>query len=250
MANAVRRRVGMIAGADDSRLRGGETPRMSTKNNVYFLSAMSRPGPIFDSILPGCNRTEKTVTRLHFSTSSHQGLSARSLAPPTLQLPPDAFGPASITVIRPEDWHVTDSRLAAYEKCPRRFFYTHVLELGGARKATAFSRTHDCLYELIHWLSHARLGGDPSIEAAEEEFAAIWQAAWPNRSRLRSRLSPPCIPTRGALVRAGAGRRFCEAEPIAIDFTNGRVLVEPERDGQIAERHRSAPSCPHRPQAQ
>ena len=32
----------------------------------------------------------------------------------------------------------------------------------------------------------------------------------------------------GALVRAGAGRRFCKAEPLAIDFTNGRVLVEPD----------------------
>jgi hypothetical protein len=31
----------------------------------------------------------------------------------------------------------------------------------------------------------------------------------------------------GALVRHGAGRRFRKAEPLAIDFANGRVIVEP-----------------------
>jgi hypothetical protein len=153
--------------------------------------------------------------------------------PPTLQLPPDAFGPASITVIRPVDWHVTDSRLAAYDKCPRRFFYTHVLELGGARKATAFSRTHDCLYELIHWLSHARLGGDLSIEAAEEEFANIWRARGPTDHAFAADYRHLASRLVGALVRAGAGRRFCEAEPIAIDLTNGRVLVEPNEMAKL-----------------
>jgi hypothetical protein len=35
------------------------------------------------------------------------------------------------------------------------------------------------------------------------------------------------------LIRAGAGRRFREAQPLAIDFNNGTVLVEPD---EIAER--------------
>ena len=147
--------------------------------------------------------------------------------PPTLQLPPDAFRPTSITVIRPVDWHVTDSRLAAYDKCPRRFFYTHLLRLGRARKATAFSLTHDCLYELIHWLSGARLGSDPSVQAAEEAFDTIWQASGPTDHAFAAdyrRLASQLV---GALVRAGAGRRFCKSEPLAIDFTNGRVFVEP-----------------------
>ena len=55
----------------------------------------------------------------------------------------------SIQVAYAPDWAVSDRRLELYQKCPRRFFYTHVLGLGAARKATAFSRTHDCLYEVI-----------------------------------------------------------------------------------------------------
>lgn len=147
--------------------------------------------------------------------------------PPRLQLPPTAARPQPIVITWPPDWSVTDSRLGSYEKCPRRFFYTHVLGLGGARKPTAFSRTHDCLYELLRWLAAARRTSDPTIAEAEAAFEAIWKTRGPvehafaaDYRRLASRLI-------AALISAGAGRRFREAQPIAIDFPNGRVLVEP-----------------------
>jgi hypothetical protein len=43
-----------------------------------------------------------------------------------------------------------------------------------ARKMTAFSQTHDCLYELIRWLATARIEGAPGQEAAAEEFEKFW----------------------------------------------------------------------------
>lgn len=152
--------------------------------------------------------------------------------PPVLPLPADAPRPAAIMVSLPTGFHVTDSRLAAYQKCPRRFFYTHVLGLGSARKSTAFSRTHDCLYDLIRWLTDNRRTAEPTLEDAEAAFETIWQARGPidhafasDYRRLASRLI-------SALIRAGAGRRFREAQPLAIDFPNGRVVVEPN---EIAE---------------
>lgn len=153
----------------------------------------------------------------------------------TLPLPPHALKPGPIIVSRPASWHVTDSELSAYEKCPRRYFYTHVLGLGGARQATAFSRTHDCIYEVIGWLGEARRGGDPSREAAEAAFDAIWQERGPvnhgfaaDYRRLASRLI-------GSLVRASAGRRFRDSEPLAIDFPNGRVVVEPSEMTELPD---------------
>ena len=38
------------------------------------------------------------------------------------------------------------SKIALYERCPRRFFYTHVLALGGRRTATAFMQLHDAVW--------------------------------------------------------------------------------------------------------
>lgn len=155
--------------------------------------------------------------------------------PPKLPLPPGTPRPQPIAITWPANWTLTDSRLGAYEKCPRRFFYTHVLGLGGARKPTAFSRTHDCLYELLRWLADARRSGEPSLNEAEEAFEAIWKTRGPvdhafasDYRRLASRLIE-------SLLKAGAGQRFTEAQPLAIDFPNGRVLVEPNELGQLAD---------------
>ena len=154
--------------------------------------------------------------------------------PATLPLPPEAPCPTPFEVRRGSEWSITDSRLRDYERCPRRFFYTHVLGLGNARKRTAFSQTQDCLYELLRWLANARCAKEPTLAEVEKQFEAIWQANGPvehsfgdDYRRLASRLI-------SALSRAGAERRFREPDPLAIALPNGRVLVEPN---ELAELH-------------
>ena len=151
---------------------------------------------------------------------------------PELALPPDAPRPQPIPVHWPKDWHPTDDDVRSYKGCAQRFFYTHVLKLGTALKPTAFSRTHDCLHDLIRWMAQVRPTVELTREAALEEFERIWDARGPREHayaedylRLARRLVE-------ALVRLGAGRRFREAKPLALDLPNGRVLVKPS---EIAE---------------
>ena len=155
--------------------------------------------------------------------------------PATLPLPPEAPRPTPVEVRRDNAWSITDSRLRAYEKCPRRFFYTHILGLGAARKRTAFSQTHDCLYELFRWLANARRTMEPTLAETEVAFEAIWQAGGPvehafcaDYRRLASRLV-------SVLINAGAGRRFREAEPLTVDLANGQVLVKPDELAELAD---------------
>jgi DNA helicase II / ATP-dependent DNA helicase PcrA len=153
--------------------------------------------------------------------------------PPTSPLPPGAPRPALGPIAWPNGCHVTNTRLRLYEQCPRRFFYTHVLGLGGARKSTAFTRTHDCLYEFIQWLSAARLGGEIGEDVAMCEFERIWQAGGPTDHAFAAdyrRLADRLV---RALMRLGAGRRFRKAEPLAIDFPSGRILVQPEETTEL-----------------
>lgn len=71
---------------------------------------------------------------------------------------------------------ITPSQLALYEKCPRRFFYTHVLKLGGRRTETPFMKMHSAVQGAIdsllaspnttpefeeHWQSHGPID-DPN----------------------------------------------------------------------------------------
>jgi superfamily I DNA/RNA helicase len=154
-------------------------------------------------------------------------------SPAAMPLPADAPRPAPIAVTWPNDWNLTDVRLRSYEQCARRFFYTHVLGLGSARKTTAFTQTHDCLYELIRWLAAARTEGTPGVKEAAEEFERVWAHKGPiehgfaaDYRRLADRLVT-------ALVRSGAGARFLRSEPIAIDLAGGRVVVEPNEMAQL-----------------
>jgi hypothetical protein len=158
-----------------------------------------------------------------------------------LPLPTDAPLPTTIAVTWPPDWKLTDGRLTSYEKCPRRFFYTHVMGLGGARKPTAFTRTHDCLYELLRWFTDARAASNPTLAEAEAAFEAIWRAKGPVdhafAADYRSLVSRMLV----ELVKASAGRLLRDMKPLAIDFPNGRVFVEPSElanlpDGTVVVR--------------
>jgi hypothetical protein len=40
-------------------------------------------------------------------------------------------------------------QIALYESCPRRFFYTHVLQVGGRRTATAFMHLHEAVRSVV-----------------------------------------------------------------------------------------------------
>ena len=153
--------------------------------------------------------------------------------PATTPLPADSPKPEPIVIQWPADWSVTDSRLRSFDGCPRRFFYTHVLGLGGARKATAFTQTHNCLYSLIEWLSEARVDGGGDLSEAMVEFERLWTERGPTDHAYATdyrRLANTLVE---ALVRAGAGRRFRRAEPLAINLANGRVIVHPNEMAEM-----------------
>lgn len=224
--------LGMIEGAEA--LTVSEEARQSQENEeqCLFFVALSRARTYLRLYLARLQPNGKKRTPSPFLSWLPNKLVIELEDPPVLPLPAGSPSPAAIIVSLPTGFQVTDSRLTTYQKCPRRFFYTHVLGLGGARKATAFSRTHDCLYDLIRWLADTRRTAEPTVEEAEAEFENIWRVRGPGEHAFAAdyrRLASRLIST---LIRAGAGRRFREAQPLAIDFPNGRIVVEPN---EIAE---------------
>lgn len=43
-------------------------------------------------------------------------------------------------------------QISLYERCPRRFFYTHILQVGGRRSATAFMQLHEAVRTVVDGL--------------------------------------------------------------------------------------------------
>jgi DNA helicase-2/ATP-dependent DNA helicase PcrA len=157
------------------------------------------------------------------------------LQSPILTLPLGVVQQGPIRVTWPKDRTLTDSRLRSYEGCPRRFFYTHVLGLGSARKSTAFTRTHDCLYKLIRWLAEARIDGVGGRAEAIQEFDRIWAERGPVDHAYAAQYRLLADRLVEALIRSGAAKSFRRAEPLAIDFSNGRVVVEANEIAELPD---------------
>ena len=149
-------------------------------------------------------------------------------SPATMPLPPDAPRLTAIFVTWATDWKITQSRLTSYKKCPRRFFYTHVLRLGGARKTTAFSQTHDCLYEFIRWLAAERLKGPINRDMALAEFAKVWGSKGPVDHAFANDYRKLAERIAEALLASGGGRQFRAVEELPIILSGGSVIVTPD----------------------
>ena len=143
-------------------------------------------------------------------------------------LPLDAPRIAPVQVLRRSGWDPTAKELGAYDRCPRRLFYTHVLGLRAARKRTAFTETHDCLYRLIDWLEEARKSGAPTVQEAEEAFEDIWEADGPGDHAFAGDYRALASRLIEVLVGAGAGMRFRERRQLPVNLGEGRVVVEPD----------------------
>jgi hypothetical protein len=142
-------------------------------------------------------------------------------------LPPDAPRPMPITVVRGGAWRLTEPQIRSYDACPRRFFYTHVLGLGAARSRTAFSRTHDCLHELMRWLSRKR-GDERAPERVEAAFEEIWRRRGPVEHGLASDYRALASRLIATLLGADAGGDLLEPEPIEVALRNGSIAVLPD----------------------
>lgn len=68
---------------------------------------------------------------------------------------------------------MSPSQLATFDKCPRRFFFAHVLQVGGRRMESAPMRMHNAVQAVVDELT-ARLNDVPTAA----ELQAIVDAAW------------------------------------------------------------------------
>ena len=227
--------IGMIDGADGLSVKDELRRSHEYEEQCLFFVALSRARSHLHLYLARRQRNGKGRSPSPFLDWLPSALLGEIDHPATVSLSVDSPVPAEFEVVYGNEWHITDSRIRTYEKCPRRFFYTHVFGLPTARKRTAFTQTHDCLYELIRWLADARLEAEPAVAEAEAEFERVWEALGPVDHAFSEdyrRLASSLV---ARLVGAGAGRRFREAKPLALDLPNGRLVVEPNEIAELPD---------------
>ncbi len=222
---------GMIAGSQGSVSDDAKRSHAQEEECLFFV-AMSRAKTHLR-----CYRAETLPNGNNRKASPYLTRLAGKLrevpSPAVMPLPAGFKGPEPVQLTIPAEWARTHDRIKLYEKCPRRFLYTHVLGIGTARRTTPFDRTHSCIYEFIDWLAKQRVDASPSIEVAREAFKAIWIDRGPTDHAFASDYFGLANSVVDGLIKAGAGRKFRECEPLAINYRNGTIIVEPD---EIAER--------------
>lgn len=90
---------------------------------------------------------------------------APRMVTPTLKVPP-APEDMPISIVFEGKPSFTGQQILQYEKCPRRFFYSYLLKVGGRQTETAFMRMHKAIRHVTDWM----VAQDPDIvELAEIE---------------------------------------------------------------------------------
>ena len=134
--------IGMINGASGSALQIHHTEHVQEQECLFYV-ALSRArdrlflyaptqkkGGAARKLSPFLDRLGASVHRSHIR--------------PARVLPP-APGSADIEMVVAGHLSFAGSQLALFESCPRRFFYSHILQVGGRRTATAFMQMHEAV---------------------------------------------------------------------------------------------------------
>lgn len=122
----------------------------------------------------------------------------------------------------------TDSQVNLFERCPRRFLYTHVLKLGGRRTETAFMKMHNVVSDMFDWLKTVHETTTPSEAELGARFEEVWQAKGAadhgyaeDYRRIGRRLVDYLIETRSSGIRSPVA-------PLSLGWAEGDILVKPD----------------------
>jgi len=139
--------IGMIQGASGSVQDYLESTRLEEKECLFYV-ALSRAKDKLQLYAAAANKggrqrklSEGYLTRLG------EGL-VRSSVTPARPLPPAAED-APVPLHLEGSLRFEAHQIEAFERCPRRFFYTYVLQTGGKRTVTPFMQMHDGVRKLF-----------------------------------------------------------------------------------------------------
>ena len=135
---------------------------------------------------------------------------------------------------------VSSSQLALYEKCPRRFFYTHVLKLGGRRTETAFMKMHSAVQAIVDDLL-GREHGSLSETDLDALFGHHWAAHGPTDHGYADSYERAARRLTAFLVELRAGETPEQRESFMLDVGDAQIVVQPDEctrtgDGRLVLR--------------
>lgn len=123
---------------------------------------------------------------------------------------------------------LSEKEISLYDRCPRRYLYTHALALAGKRTESAYMKMHSAVYEVMEWLVQNHSECAPSAEELEMQFTQSWQNRGPvdhgyadDYRGIGRRLVEYLMETR-------QGRQLVKPETLKLPFAEGEIHILPD----------------------
>jgi superfamily I DNA/RNA helicase len=154
---------GMVEGAEGRSLDVFRTGHAEEQECLFYV-ALSRARDRLFFYAPTQKSNGHNRPLSSFLDRVGSGL-LRTKVSPTRNLPP-APEASDVTLVVNGALRFTGAQIALYERCPRRFFYTHILQVGGRRTATAFMQMHEAVRTVFQAViaDASIIGGEDDLE--------------------------------------------------------------------------------------
>jgi superfamily I DNA/RNA helicase len=137
---------GMVAGAAGSGQDVLKTGHVEEQECLFFV-ALSRARDRLILYSPTKTANGRNRSRSPFIDRLGTSIDCRYITP-SFALPPAAED-LPIAIELDDRLSVTEHQLGLFQRCPRRFLYTHLIEVGGRRTETAFMKMHTAIQHVL-----------------------------------------------------------------------------------------------------
>jgi superfamily I DNA/RNA helicase len=175
MANSIIPPDGMIEGAAGTSRQAIEDG-VEDEYECLFFVALSRARDRLFLYYPSLNDTGNARPKTPYLERLTGKLSNRDLSAKGAGITPSGVPAVPLTIEGTSSF--TDRQLALYDKCPRRFFYTHILQVGGRRTESAFMQLHSAVQQVLDSFSD-QTGESLTLAQVEEQLEIAWQSKGP-----------------------------------------------------------------------
>lgn len=133
---------------------------------------------------------------------------------------------------------LTDNQIRLYEKCPRRFLYSYILNTGGRRTETRYMQLHDAVQDVVRHVASNHRDQISCHEAEDLLDKAMQQRGFLGdaSSKEYRRIAADLV---RFLVESGAATEKLPPEPMVVQIAGGTIEIVPDQVVQRADGHLS-----------
>lgn len=216
---------GMIAGAAGSGIEATKEGIVEEQECLFFV-ALSRARDRLFLYHPTVTSNGRSRPRSPFIARLGKTFSSRNVVPALTCQPAEGELPVSIRIMG--EFGFSDYQLALYQRCPRRFLFTHILEVGGRRTESAFMKLHVAVQHVVDGLSQT-LDAQPTLAEIESQLESEWESHGPADDGYSEEYKRIAWQLIRYFIDSSSGATRLAAPQLRLPVPGGEIVVTPDQ---------------------